>query len=126
MDGLGGDTVLQSKAAIITPASRPDTDVEYTFVQMFPNEQATLTYKMNCGNISAGVPVFALMRNMVPDVKDGLITIRVYSTNSKSMMYMTVDVLNGEARVDGDCHIGGVPGTGSEVLIDFRDLGGAA
>jgi 2-methylaconitate isomerase len=37
----------------------------------------------------------------------------------------TVDVLNGEARVDGDCQMGGVPGTGSEVLVDFRDQGGA-
>ena len=124
MDGLGGDTILQSKAAIISPSSRPDADVDYTFIQILPSESATLTYKMNCGNISAGVPVFALMKNMVPDVKDGLNTIRVYSTNSKKMMYMTVDVRNGEARVDGDCHIAGVPGTASKVLVDFRDQGG--
>jgi len=26
---------------------------------------------MNCGNISAGVPVFALMKNMIPNVPDG-------------------------------------------------------
>jgi hypothetical protein len=76
---------------------------------------------MNCGNISAGVPVFALMKNMVPGVKDGLNTIRVYSTNTKKMMYLTVDVLNGEARVDGDCEMAGVPGTGSKVLVDFRE-----
>jgi 2-methylaconitate isomerase len=75
---------------------------------------------MNCGNISAGVPVFALMKNMVPGVKDGLNTIRVYSTNTKKMMYLTVDVLNGEARVDGDCEMASVPGTGSKVLVDFR------
>ena len=80
---------------------------------------------MNCGNISAGVPVFALMKNMVPDVKDGLNTIRVYSTNTKKMMYLTVDVLNGEAKVAGDCEMDGVPGTGSKVLVDFRDQGGA-
>jgi 2-methylaconitate cis-trans-isomerase PrpF len=125
MDGLGGDTILQSKAAIISPSSRPGADVDYTFIQILPSESATLTYKMNCGNISAGVPVFALMKNMVPGAKDGLNTIRVYSTNSKRMMYMTVDVRNGEARVDGDCHIAGVPGTASKVLVDFRDQGGA-
>jgi 2-methylaconitate isomerase len=92
---------------------------------MFPDSPGALTYKMNCGNISAGVPVFALMKNMVPCVKDGLNTIRVYSTNTRKMMYMTVDVLNGEARVDGDCEMAGVPGTGSEVLVDFREQGGA-
>ena len=125
MDGLGGDTVLQSKAAIISPSSRPDADVDYTFIQMFPASPGAVTYRMNCGNIAAGVPVFALMKNMVPGVKDGLNTIRVYATNTKKMMYITVDVLNGEARVDGDCEIDGVPGTGSKILVDFRDQGGA-
>ncbi len=125
MDGLGGDTPLQSKAAIVSPSSRPDADVDYTFIQMFPHAPGAMTYKMNCGNISAGVPVFALMKNMVPDVKDGLNTIRVYATNTKKMMYMTVDVLNGEARVDGDCVMDGVPGTGSKILVDYRDQGGA-
>jgi 2-methylaconitate isomerase len=125
MDGLGGDTPLQSKVAIVSPSSQPGADVDYTFIQMFPEAPASLTYKMNCGNISAGVPVFALMKNMVPGVKDGLNTIRVYSTNTRKMMYMTVDVLNGEARVDGDCEMAGVPGTGSKVLVDFREQGGA-
>jgi 2-methylaconitate isomerase len=27
MDGLGGDTILQSKVAIVSPSSRPDADV---------------------------------------------------------------------------------------------------
>ena len=125
MDGLGGDTALQSKVAIVSPSTRPDADVDYTFIQMFPNSPGSMTYRMNCGNISAGVPVFALMKNIVPDVKDGLNTIRVYSTNTNKMMYMTVDVLNGEAKVDGDCEMDGVPGTGSKILVDFRDQGGA-
>jgi len=36
MDGLGGDSVLQSKCAIVSPSTRPDADVDYTFVQIFP------------------------------------------------------------------------------------------
>jgi len=36
---------------------------------------------------------------------------------------VTLDVLNGEARVAGNATIGGVPGTGSEILVDFRELG---
>ena len=124
MDGLGGDTILQSKTAIVSPSTRPRADVDYTFVQIFPDQPATVTYKMNCGNISAGVPVFALMKNMIPGVKDGRVTVRAFSTNTQKMMYMTLDVLNGEARVDGDTAIGGVPGTGAEILVDFRDQGG--
>lgn len=124
MDGLGGDTILQSKTAIVSPSSRPGADVDYTFVQIFPDQPATVTYKMNCGNLAAGVPVFALMKNMIPGVKDGRVTIRAFSTNSQKMMYMTLDVLNGEARVAGETAIGGVPGTGAEILVDFRDQGG--
>ena len=124
MDGLGGDTLLQSKVAIVSPSSRPDADVDYTFIQIFPDQAAGLSYKMNCGNISSGVPVFALMKNMIPNVPDGRVTVRVCSTNTGKMMYMTLDVLGGEARVAGETAVGGLPGTGAEILVDFRDLGG--
>jgi 2-methylaconitate cis-trans-isomerase PrpF len=124
MDGLGGNTVLQSKAAIVSPSARPDADVDYTFIQMLPDQPAGITYKVNCGNIAAGVPAFALMKNMIPNVPDGKVTIRAFSVNTQKMMYMTLEVLNGEARVAGDTAIGGVPGTGAEVLVDFRDQAG--
>ncbi|MEK7992612.1 MAG: PrpF domain-containing protein [Planctomycetota bacterium] len=124
MDGLGGNTILQSKTAIVSPSTRADADVDYTFVQIFPDQPATVSYKMNCGNISAGVPVFALMKNMISGVRDGRMTVRAFSTNTRKMMYMTLDVLNGEARVDGNTRIGGVPGAGAEILVDFRDQGG--
>ncbi len=124
MDGLGGNTVLQSKAAIVSPSSRSGADVDYTFVQMFPDQPAGLTYGMNCGNIAAGVPVFALMKNMIPNVPDGRVTVRAFSVNTQKMMSMTLDVLNGEARVAGDTAIGGVPGTGARILVDFSDQAG--
>jgi 2-methylaconitate isomerase len=123
-DGLGGDSLLQSKVAIVSPSSRPDADVDYTFIQIFPDQIAGVSYKMNCGNISSGVPVFALMKNMIPDVPDGRVTVRVFSTNTGKMMYMTLDVLNGEARVAGETAISGVPGTGAEVVVDFREQAG--
>ncbi len=124
MDGLGGNTALQSKAAIVSPSTRPDADVDYTFIQMFPDQPAGITYKLTCGNIAAGVPVFALMKNMIPNVSDGDVTVRAFSVNTQKMMYLTLEVLNGEARVAGDTAIGGVPGTGAEVLVDFRDQRG--
>ena len=53
MDGLGGDTILQSKTAIVSPSERPSADVDHTFVRIFPDQSATVTYKMSCGSISA-------------------------------------------------------------------------
>ncbi len=123
-DGLGGNTVLQSKAAIVSPSTRPDADLDYTFIMMFPDQPTGITYKTNCGNIASGVPVFALMKNMIPNVPDGKVTIRAFSVNTQKMMYLTLEVLNGEARVAGNTAIGGVPGTGAEVLVDFRDQAG--
>jgi 2-methylaconitate isomerase len=124
MDGLGGNSILQSKAAIVSPSSRPGADVDYTFIQIFPDQPAGITYNVNCGNIAAGVPVFALMKNLIPDVPDGRVTVRAFSTNTRNMMYITLDVLHGEARVQGTTRIAGVPGTGSEIRVDFREQGG--
>lgn len=125
MDGLGGNSVLQSKVAIVSPSSHSDADIDYTFIQIFPDQVAGISYKQNCGNIAAGVPVFALMKNMIPDIPDGKVTIKAFSTNTGKMMYMTLDVLNGEAKVRGETEISGIPGTGAEILVDFRDqIGG--
>lgn len=124
MDGLGGRSMGQSKAAIVSPSARPDADVDYTFVQMFPDQPTSISYRANCGNIAAAVPAFALMKNMIPNPPDGEFTVRAFSTNTEKMMYLTVEVLNGDARVDGDATIDGVPGTGSRVGVDFRDQWG--
>ncbi len=41
-------------------------DVDFTSIQMFPDAPGAMTHRMNCGNIAAGVPIFALVKNMVP------------------------------------------------------------
>ena len=46
MDSLGGESVLQSKAAIVAPSSSPDADVDYTFIQVFSGVAGTMTYRM--------------------------------------------------------------------------------
>src|SRR5260370_26626859 len=66
MDGLGGDSLLQSKVGIVSPSSHPDADVDYTFIQIFPDQPPGPNSKMNCGNISSGVPVVALMKERIP------------------------------------------------------------
>jgi 2-methylaconitate cis-trans-isomerase PrpF len=52
IDGLGGADVLTSKHAIISPSTRPDADVDYTFGQV-SFETAFVDYSVSCGNISA-------------------------------------------------------------------------
>jgi methylitaconate Delta-isomerase len=123
IDGMGGADSLTSKLAIIGPPTRPDADVDYTFAQVsIPN--AFVDYAGNCGNISAGVGPFAVDEGLV-EVVEPVTTVRIHQTNTHCMMVAEVPVRNGKARVGGDYHIDGVPGTGARIGIDFSDTAGA-
>ena len=59
LDGVGGATSTTSKVAVVAKSKRPDIDVEYTFVQVAP-DQAKIDMTGNCGNIASGVGPFAV------------------------------------------------------------------
>ena len=120
IDGLGGADVLTSKLAIISPSSRPDADVEYTFGQVSFEEQM-IDYKGNCGNISAAVGPFAIDKGMVKAVEP-VTTVRIYLTNSGKILTEEVPVKDGKPVVYGDCRIDGVPGTGARIDIDWSEI----
>lgn len=122
IDGLGGANVLTSKTAIIGPSARPDADVDYTFGQVMFNEPL-VDYRINCGNISAGVGPFAVDEGLVPAVSP-VTTVRIYNTNTGKIIIAEVPVTNGKTAVAGDFAIDGVPGTGAKILLDFAGTGG--
>lgn len=122
IDGLGGANVLTSKTAIIGPSARPDADVDYTFGQVMFTEPL-VDYRINCGNISAGVGPFAVDEGLVPAVPP-VTTVRIYNTNTGKILIAEVPVINGKAATAGDFAIDGVPGTGAKILLDFAATGG--
>lgn len=124
IDGLGGADPLTSKLAIIGPSTREDADVDYTFGQV-SYVAPKIDYSGNCGNISAGVGPFAVDEGLVK-VEEPFTTVRVHNTNTGKLIIERVEVVNGKAKVTGDYSIAGVPGTGSEIVIDFSDTAGAA
>lgn len=124
IDGLGGADPLTSKLAIIGPSTREDADVDYTFGQV-SYVASKIDYSGNCGNISAGVGPFAVDEGFVK-VEEPYTTVRVHNTNTGKILVERVEVVNGKAKVTGDYSIAGVPGTGSEITIDFSDTAGAA
>ena len=65
IDGIGGADPLTSKVAILAPASRPDADVDYLFLQVFV-DRPIVTDAQPCGNILAGVGPAAIERGLVP------------------------------------------------------------
>jgi 2-methylaconitate cis-trans-isomerase PrpF len=115
IDGLGGADVLTSKLAIISPATRPVADVDYTFGQV-SFETAFIDYSANCGNISSAVGPFAIDESLVAPVEP-ITTVRIRMTNSDKILIAEVPVKDGKAMVDGDYVIDGVPGTGAKIAI---------
>lgn len=124
IDGLGGADPLTSKLAIIGPATREDADIDYTFAQV-SYVAPKIDYSGNCGNISAGVGPFAVDQGLVK-VVEPYTTVRVHNTNTGKILVERVEVENGKAKVTGDYSIAGVPGTGSEITIDFSDTAGSS
>ncbi len=123
IDGLGGAEVLTSKLAIIGPSTKEGCDVDYTFAQVsFDNE--TVDFGGNCGNISAGVGPYAIDEGMVP-ITYPVTKVKIHQVNTDCVLEADIEVCDGKACVEGDCHIDGVPGTGSKILLDFYDTAGS-
>jgi 2-methylaconitate cis-trans-isomerase PrpF len=117
IDGLGGSRPITSKVAIIAPSERDDADVDYTFAQV-DIESLGLSYAGNCGNISAGVGPFAIDEGLVDPVEP-VTTVRIFNTNTKTLVTAEVPVRAGRAQVTGDLAIPGVPGTGAEIVMNW-------
>ena len=123
IDGLGGADVLTSKLAIISPSSRDDADLDYTFAQV-SFDSDIIDYRSNCGNISAGVGPFAVDQGLV-NVVAPITTVRIHQTNTGKIIVAKVPIKDGKAAVEGDFHIDGVPGTGAKISLDFSDMIGS-
>lgn len=117
IDGLGGADTLTSKLAILGPPSVPDADVDYTFGQVSLTD-AFVDYGGNCGNISSAVGPYAIDKGLVRAVEP-VTEVRIHMTNTGKRLVARVPVTAGKARVRGDLHIDGVPGTGAAIVLDW-------
>jgi 2-methylaconitate cis-trans-isomerase PrpF len=123
IDGLGGSYSTTSKAAIIRPSSRPNVDIDYTFGQVSV-DAALVDYRGNCGNISSAVGPFAIDEGLV-EITEPVTCVRILNTNTGKIIEAEVQVENGQAAVEGNCHIAGVPGTGSPIRMGFIEPSGS-
>jgi hypothetical protein len=123
IDGLGGGQLGTSKVAMIGPPSVPEADIDYTFAQVLIDHQG-IDYQGNCGNISAAVGPFAIDMGLVKPVAPETV-IRIHNTNTKAIIVARVPTMGRSARVKGDYVMAGIPGTGAEITLDFRNTVGA-
>ena len=123
IDGLGGATSLTSKAAIISRGTQPGIDVNFTFGQV-GIEQPLIDMRGNCGNISAAVGPYTIDEGLVA-CQEPYTQVRFLNTNTQKVIVANVPTRNGRYEPEGDYAIPGVPGTGSKIVLDFLDPGGA-
>jgi 4-oxalomesaconate tautomerase len=124
IDGLGGAHPLTSKVAVIGPATRPDADVDYLFLQVAVDE-AEVSDSQNCGNILAGVGPWAVEQGLVRAA--GVRTpVRIHMVNTASVAVAHVPTPGGVVEYEGDARIDGVPGTAAPITIDFLDVAGSS
>jgi 4-oxalomesaconate tautomerase len=123
IDGMGGAHPLTSKVAIVRPSRRSDADVDYLFLQVWP-DRAEVADNQNCGNLLAGIGPFALEEGLIK--RDGDTTaVRIWMENTDSLAVAQISTPEGYVEYEGDAHIDGVPGTHSAIPIEFVDIAGS-
>ncbi|GKZ25922.1 hypothetical protein AbraIFM66951_002469 [Aspergillus brasiliensis] len=133
IDGMGGSKAVTSKIAIVRPSTRSDADVDYTFAQVGVAGDF-IHYGANCGNISAAVGPFAIEEGLVQFLRPGRSVdpmvktqeVRIYNTGTGKVLSAHVPINeSGAFEQEGIQEIAGVPGTGSPILMDYRETIGA-
>jgi len=123
IDGLGGADTLTSKIVIVSKSTAPGIDLNYTFGQV-GIDLPYVSYSANCGNLSAAVGTFAIQEGLIKAVEP-VTTVHIFNTNTRQVLVSRIPVSGGQPRVNGECAIAGVPGTGAEIQLDFARTKGA-
>ncbi len=124
IDGLGGAHPLTSKVAVVSPSSRDGSDVDYLFLQVWP-DRPEVSDSQNCGNMLAAVGPFAIEHGLVTAL-DGLTPVRIWMENTGTLATAYVQTPGGQVRYDGDARIDGVPGSHAPIPLEFADTAGSS
>jgi 4-oxalomesaconate tautomerase len=124
IDGMGGSHPLTSKVAVVSRSERDDADVEYLFLQVWP-DRPEVSDRQNCGNMLAAVGPFAIDQGLVP-VAGEVTPVRIWMRNTQTLATASVQTPGGQVRYDGTARIDGVPGTHAPIPIEFADVAGSS
>jgi 4-oxalomesaconate tautomerase len=124
IDGMGGAHPLTSKIGVVSLSPRDDADVEYLFLQVWP-DRPEVSDSQNCGNILAAVGPFAIEQRLVP-AADAVTPVRIWMQNTQTLATAFVQTPGGSVRYDGTARIDGVPGTHAPIPIEFADVAGSS
>jgi 4-oxalomesaconate tautomerase len=123
IDGMGGGHPLTSKVAVINKSSRSDADLDYLFLQIWP-DRAEVSDNQNCGNLLAGVGPFALEEGLLK-AAGATTDVRIWMENTQSLAVARLQTPSGSVLYEGTTHIDGVPGTSASIPIEFLNVAGS-
>jgi 4-oxalomesaconate tautomerase len=123
IDGMGGGHPLTSKVAVINTSSRSDAEIDYLFLQVWP-DRAEVSDNQNCGNLLAGVGPFAIEEGLLK-ATGSTTDVRIWMENTQSLAVARIQTPSGSTLYEGDTHIDGVPGTSAAIPIEFLNVAGS-
>lgn len=123
INGMGGGDKLTSKAAIMGAPSVSHADIDYLFAQIGIHHPE-VDFNLNCGNLTAAAAAYAVHEGYVQSVGDRA-QVRIHNVNTRRIITATVPLRDGAVLEEGDLAIGGVPGTGAPIALDFSQATGA-
>lgn len=124
IDGMGGAHPLTSKVAVVSRSERDEADVEYLFLQVWP-DRPEVSDSQNCGNMLAAVGPFAIEQGLVA-AESPQTPVRIWMRNTGTLATAVVQTPGGRVRYDGDARIDGVPGAHAPIPIEFADVAGSS
>lgn len=122
IDGMGGATSSTSKVVLVSKSQRSDCDVDFRFGAV-SIESPTVDWSGNCGNLTAAVGPFAILRGLVNAPSDGMAVVRIWQANIGKLIVAHVPMANGEVVELGDFELDGVTFPAAEVRLEFLDPG---
>ena len=122
INGLGGGTSVTSKVCIISKSLEKDVDIDYFFAQV-EVDRNHVDYAPTCGNMLSALGPFAIEEGLV-ETSNEITKVNVKSINTNALITLDVPTPDGKLKYSGDFKIDGVPGTGSQILMNFKNLEG--
>ena len=122
INGLGGGTSVTSKVCIISKSLEKDVDIDYFFAQV-EVDRNHVDYAPTCGNMLSALGPFAIEEGFV-ETSDEITKVNVKSINTNALITLDVPTPDRKLKYSGDFKIDGVPGTGSQILMNFKNLEG--
>mmetsp|Transcript_478 Transcript_478/g.840 ORF Transcript_478/g.840 Transcript_478/m.840 type:complete len:384 (-) Transcript_478:609-1760(-) len=119
LSGVGGGSAVTSKACVVAPLGGGKRGCKYWFLQCGVEKRAVDFSHGDCGNMIAGVGVFAVANGLVSvEAGASVDTVLVHSQQTSKDFEISVPLKeDGSVEYQGDVEIAGVRGNGSGIGV---------